>query len=184
MGGHIQGQWAAWSIAVALVLAGCSPPLSMEALKAVTAPGVAINDEEQIISDAIRHALVEERDIPGYDLLGGTDTVVVRSTISGTGDIKSIGAGGLPAGGGLQFILLSQREVSFLARLRGELTYIGVERLSIKGDTAEIHLGIHRTHGPGVGGVWISHAEGYVLSYQKSEDGWHFATVKTGWIAS
>ena len=169
-----------------VVLAACTS-YSMRMLTQVSTPAFPLNDEEMLIAEALRRAVVDEKDIPGYEVLARMDTLVVRSEFYLDGRIRAFSAGGLPHTDKIRFVLLSRKHLTQLARLKGQLSYLFVEGVTINGDEATIHIGVASVGISSSGSTWLegdlwSYSKGYVLLYKKQAGTWHFVEVITAWV--
>jgi hypothetical protein len=165
---------------------GCGAPL-VTILPEPAVPGVPTSDEEMVIAAAIRHAVVDARDIPSYSDLRDKTTLVVVSDCYLGEDQQPLTAAALPQTSEVCFHLFTWGEVLYWLNFYHELDCLCIEHPTISGDSAtvEAHL---------VLGAWIEpwldattsveghpalrYAPGYILQFQKQADVWRF--VGTG----
>ena len=169
-----------------IALSSCSYS-SMTALMEPTLPASPHNDEEMVIAEALRRAVVDEKDIQGYQMLRDKATVVLESEFQTNRGPQSLTSGALPHTDKVRFVLLSHRQLDRLAQLRGELSWLSVERVDLAGDTATIQLGVNSNRKMSEGSTWLEvgwgmgQSEGYILSYRKEDGAWHFVKVLGLW---
>jgi hypothetical protein len=165
---------------VSLVFAQCAFQ-SAESLLKTTTPAEPENDSEMVISRAVNRALIEQKDLPGYELIRERDRIVISNQIGSGPSGETFGAGGLPDSPEIAFTLLSPNQIERLASLRGDFPYLCILMLTIEEETATIQLGV----------LWAksrwSHdmhpRRGYILLYHKKDAEWVFEEVITGWSA-
>jgi hypothetical protein len=179
-------------VAVMLVgaaLGGCTggsrkPVFDDRPLMESTPPGVPRDDAERLIAKALARAVIEEKDIPGYDSLPDKNNIVVSSRIGsrhGGRGKEYFTAGGLPHSADVSFTLLSPEQIEQRAAHRGSFVYVWVDWLEIKGDRGTVSIGV---------GLSVSRWDpaslgvtgGYILEYRKVEGDWRFEKVVIGWI--
>ena len=182
------------------VVSGCASQSPL-VLPPVAVPGTPLNEEEALIAKALSRALIEEKDLPGYDTLSTSDTLIVMCEYRSGQAIHKFGPGALPHSSQLNLILLTSDEVNRLSAQR-YVTYLSVEILDMAADSAAIEVDLahsysHNSLIPRSNTVEVYDpvddrfvlrradiasrgafgSSGYILSYRRVDDRWQFVRV-------
>jgi hypothetical protein len=139
----------------------------------VTVPKSPKDDKEMLISHSLRRAVIEERDIPGYDRLENKDRIVICSEMLGTEPREHFSPGALPISDRVAFMLLSPEEIRRLGFCKKGFVYLYVSYVTISESTATLELVVSRAP------IWKDRGEfhgswagGYELLYSKRDGEW------------
>ena len=118
-----------------LMVAACPPPAAKE------------NAPREVLEAALAHALVDPGDLPDKGLIDGGSEILVRATIPGSPAV--IAPEMLTAIPGKTYRLLAAEEIQ--ARVSGgqPVYFVQVDGLEVKGDEAELWIGVGIAAAPG-----------------------------------
>jgi hypothetical protein len=164
--------------AAGLAFNGCAAQ-SGDSLLRITSPTAPVNDMEVLVSKTLRRAVIDQKDMPGYEYLSDGDRIIVSSRIGSGPSAASFTAGGLPYSEDLEFVLLSPEQIKQLASLRGDFPYVSVEMFVMEGRKATVQIGV--TWGTSRWSNQWHPSRGYILLYRKQGGEWVFDKVITSW---
>ena len=146
----------------------------------VVVPSSPANDEEKVIAEAIRRAVVDQKDIPGYSNLADTDTIIVKCEFGHGAGKRGFAAGALPHTDDVHFRLMTLTDIDRLRKIYGRIHYLMVEDLEISGDVAtiDIQLASVSWYPATESSTWLDGAPGmfasagYILQFRRQGDTW------------
>ena len=154
------------------------------ALGACTPSAPPRSDEEKIVTEALRHALVDQKDIPGYGNLPEGDTLVVLNHFLLTRGKPTLTARDLPRTDEWAFVLLPLGDLEKYADLHGPKGIAISSWPEVVGASATVALSIVilRREGDAADapspGHWLPETLGhYTLEFRRANAVWQFVRV-------
>lgn len=141
------------------------------------------NERDGLIAMALTRAVIDEKDIPDYNLLRNKNRIILSMT---TGEGELIGPSALPASDTVRFILLGEEAIQQYADSWGDFLYLHVNRVYVHNDTARVDVSTtwavdtsdrrNETEWPLSGG-------GYRLEWIRQAGAWTFTEIRMMWIS-
>jgi len=165
-------------------LSGC---ISKSLLKdySTTAPQPPTNDREVIISKALRHALIDEKDIPDYSLIKNKEKIAIRKQVDPSEDSMmnfELSSHYIPKSNDVSFVLLSKEELQCIANDYGEFVYVYISKIEINNSKASVELGTGWVTPDNYKGIIMS-GGWYKQIYTKENGNWKLEKTTDVWIS-
>lgn len=127
-----------------LGFAACVPGARYLNAFPASAPAPPRTDYDVLIAAALHYAFVSPGDVSDRQFLPDPRRIVLSSEVLRIGGepADTLTAHALPATGRVEFVLLRPDQYHALARARGEFAHGSVGRPVVRGDTAEVSVGV------------------------------------------
>ncbi len=162
-----------------------SPDLGEDFMRALapTVPEEPRNNRDRFIALALTRAVIEEKDIPDYQLLRNKSRIILSNT---TDEGELIEPSALPASDSVRFILLGEEAIQQYADTWGDFLYLCVNQAFVGADTARVDVSTRwaiDTSDRRNESEWPLSGGGYRLEWIRQDSTWTIPEIKMIWMS-